>query len=518
MSAIYSYTLAVTVQSAENLIIADILNSDPYVVLSVGEKTVGRTQTIYRNHVNPVWDKLFTIPLLHTNNTLKLRVYDEDPNKSDFMGQASVNLELLSLNVEKVEKAELLQADNVTKSKGTICFKMLLTRNDSIIKIVKGPVIDKASIPQVATVLAMDELHSIGASELIINTIFQSRLLTMQPGIMYRELLRDILFDVREIAEEGRQNLAKQLDRPSIAPLMTSQVRSSCQTGFCTRINWLSQQAVPEMPFMDLGIRFQFHSNSHLPTNCFLGFPNKYLLWVWVKWLRVAKGYWKGEIVDEDLPLWIVRENGRLASSALLSFTFGDSTIEGSGVLSMSKPDLLVIEHIETRVVIYKLDLTDLVSLQVTVDSVFPHDYSLQIKDISGIMDAGQQLPPDTTSSVTFSSTSLFSSTSAATRNYNANFEWKNDNIFVDIGDHVDSRGVIAPKGGFHLYFQSGSGAANSQELIGHKYCLFSELPGLDLASTTQNLSTSLEGVAPEKLQTTIALNKPPSKLFCGYC
>lgn len=60
------YNLIITIHGGEKLSIADITTSDPYVIVFVGERNIGKTQTIYRNHSNPSWEKTFDdIKLLH---------------------------------------------------------------------------------------------------------------------------------------------------------------------------------------------------------------------------------------------------------------------------------------------------------------------------------------------------------------------------------------------------------------------------------------------------------------------
>ena len=68
--------LHLKVLSGTDLPIADLYSSDPFVMIYVGGKFVGKTRSILQN-LNPVWDESFDIPLLHMNTSLELKVYDE---------------------------------------------------------------------------------------------------------------------------------------------------------------------------------------------------------------------------------------------------------------------------------------------------------------------------------------------------------------------------------------------------------------------------------------------------------
>jgi len=62
--------------SGSDLPVGDVYSSDPFVMIYVGNKYVGKTRTIMKS-LNPVWDESFEIPLLHMNTTLQLKVFDE---------------------------------------------------------------------------------------------------------------------------------------------------------------------------------------------------------------------------------------------------------------------------------------------------------------------------------------------------------------------------------------------------------------------------------------------------------
>ena len=72
------YKLILYIHGADNLPVADITTSDPYVVASIGDKFLIRTQTVYRNRLNPTWDKKVNTGLLHLRDILTIEIFDEN--------------------------------------------------------------------------------------------------------------------------------------------------------------------------------------------------------------------------------------------------------------------------------------------------------------------------------------------------------------------------------------------------------------------------------------------------------
>ncbi|XP_035544911.1 ADP-ribosylation factor GTPase-activating protein AGD12-like isoform X2 [Juglans regia] len=86
--------LKVKVIKGTNLAIRDMMSSDPYVVLTLGQQTV-RTTTI-KSNLNPVWNEEQMLSVPHHYGPLKLQVFDHDTFSSDdIMGEAEVDLQPL---------------------------------------------------------------------------------------------------------------------------------------------------------------------------------------------------------------------------------------------------------------------------------------------------------------------------------------------------------------------------------------------------------------------------------------
>lgn len=86
--------LKVRVIRGTNLAVRDVLTSDPYVVLTVGQQTV-KTHVVNSN-LNPVWNEELMLSVPCPPPPLKVQVYDKDIfSRDDIMGVAEVDLQPL---------------------------------------------------------------------------------------------------------------------------------------------------------------------------------------------------------------------------------------------------------------------------------------------------------------------------------------------------------------------------------------------------------------------------------------
>ncbi|XP_062162958.1 ADP-ribosylation factor GTPase-activating protein AGD12-like [Alnus glutinosa] len=86
--------LKVKVIKGTNLAIRDMMSSDPYVILTLGQQTV--QTTVVRSNLNPVWNQELMLSVPQRYGPLKLRVFDHDTFSSDdIMGEAEVDLQPL---------------------------------------------------------------------------------------------------------------------------------------------------------------------------------------------------------------------------------------------------------------------------------------------------------------------------------------------------------------------------------------------------------------------------------------
>ncbi|KAM0936552.1 putative Arf GTPase activating protein [Dioscorea sansibarensis] len=84
--------LKVKVIKGRNLAIRDMLSSDPYVVLTLGQQ---KAQTsVIKSNLNPVWNEELNLSVPESYGALKVQVFDHDVISSDdIMGEAEVDLQ-----------------------------------------------------------------------------------------------------------------------------------------------------------------------------------------------------------------------------------------------------------------------------------------------------------------------------------------------------------------------------------------------------------------------------------------
>ncbi|XP_078432791.1 ADP-ribosylation factor GTPase-activating protein AGD12-like [Wolffia australiana] len=86
--------LKVKVMSGRNLVVRDLMSSDPYVVIDLGQQKV--QTTVAKSNLNPNWEEEFSLRVPQFHGPLKLRVYDYDMfSADDLMGDAEVDIQPL---------------------------------------------------------------------------------------------------------------------------------------------------------------------------------------------------------------------------------------------------------------------------------------------------------------------------------------------------------------------------------------------------------------------------------------
>jgi len=85
-------SLKVKVIRGINLAIRDMLTSDPYVVLTLGQQKV--QTNIIKSNLNPIWNQELKLSIPQRYGALKLQVYDYDTfSADDIMGEAEIDLQ-----------------------------------------------------------------------------------------------------------------------------------------------------------------------------------------------------------------------------------------------------------------------------------------------------------------------------------------------------------------------------------------------------------------------------------------
>ncbi|KAJ4702964.1 ADP-ribosylation factor GTPase-activating protein AGD12 [Melia azedarach] len=134
--------LKVKVIKGTNLAIRDMMSSDPYVVLNLGQQTV--QTTIIKSNLNPIWNEELMLSVPQEYGAVKVRVFDHDTFSSDdIMGEAEIDLQPLLTSALAFGDPEMfgnMQIGKWLKSDDNALLE------DSIINIIDGKVRQHVSL------------------------------------------------------------------------------------------------------------------------------------------------------------------------------------------------------------------------------------------------------------------------------------------------------------------------------------------------------------------------------------
>ncbi|KAJ0234039.1 ADP-ribosylation factor GTPase-activating protein AGD11 [Hirschfeldia incana] len=98
--------IKVNVVKGTNLAVRDVMTSDPYVILSLGQQSV-KTRVI-KNNLNPVWNETLMLSIPEQMPPLKVLVYDKDTfTTDDFMGEAEIDIQPLVSAAQAYETSSI---------------------------------------------------------------------------------------------------------------------------------------------------------------------------------------------------------------------------------------------------------------------------------------------------------------------------------------------------------------------------------------------------------------------------
>lgn len=134
--------IKVNVVRGTNLAIRDMVSSDPYVILSLGQQSV-KTRVI-KSNLNPVWNEKLMLSIPDFVPPLKLLVYDKDTfTTDDFMGQAEIEIQPLVSAAKDLEQSTQNETTQLGKWEAS---KENTLVDDSIISLVNGAVKQQLTI------------------------------------------------------------------------------------------------------------------------------------------------------------------------------------------------------------------------------------------------------------------------------------------------------------------------------------------------------------------------------------
>ncbi|KVH89320.1 Arf GTPase activating protein, partial [Cynara cardunculus var. scolymus] len=83
--------LKITILQGANLAVRDMLSSDPYVVLTLGEQA---QTTVQKSNLNPIWNEELILSVRQDCGPVKLQVFDYDTfSADDIMGEAEIDIQ-----------------------------------------------------------------------------------------------------------------------------------------------------------------------------------------------------------------------------------------------------------------------------------------------------------------------------------------------------------------------------------------------------------------------------------------
>ena len=369
-SEVSPFKLLIEVHQGHNLAIKDYTTSDPYVIVYLGDKMVGRTETISKNHINPKWNQLFTISLYHLKHTISFKVYDEDKmiyeGTDDFMGAAFIDLLYADLVNNERKTFDKLFVIDKGNTKGHLCISLLLKKSKNLVQLQ----------PKKGNVY----LSGLG-------NVFNSpleRIIRRHYSLLIREdmirELRDVILGVMSIP--GASSASCKLDQ-----LLQHHNPVSRSARSLSSSTWQNFENVavsrPDTPFKEFGIKLRMRrEGGGGKYDCLLTFPTRFCAWKWLKWIRVACDYWNEKMEDEELPVWAVESDLTVTSFSSHIYVHGTKL---SGRLKLSLDNFWLItcdETTKSQKKLCSLDLRLCEALVVSPDSLPWNDVRLQLEEL----------------------------------------------------------------------------------------------------------------------------------------
>ncbi|XP_059069809.1 ADP-ribosylation factor GTPase-activating protein AGD12 isoform X2 [Cryptomeria japonica] len=134
--------LKVKVVKGTNLAVRDVMTSDPYVVLTLGQQTM-KTRVV-KSNLNPVWNEEIMLSVPQSLSSLKLQVFDQDfLSADDIMGEAEVDIQPLLSAASVFESAGIFENMQIGKWLATNDNALI---RDSIINVIDGKIKQDVSL------------------------------------------------------------------------------------------------------------------------------------------------------------------------------------------------------------------------------------------------------------------------------------------------------------------------------------------------------------------------------------
>ena len=433
------YLLTIVVHSGHGLPVADMTSSDPYVSICVQGKEVSRTKVVVKN-LNPVWEHFYELPCLHPHVDIKFLVYDCDfRSMDDLMGVVNINIDDYSSagEVEDVimnrKRFMLQQGQDSIKPCGHLEMSILLIRNKEIIALSRNT--PEHFPPNSAGVHTESLLQSCGMTgpcshadhRPMFNTLSPLRralhAFTLPPPTFsfptpqQYEVTRDILMDIhncmhqiaRDLQESEQFSLLRRNRFGKLAQSVISSSSHRTSSSSSIKLKALKKGGAGAVeasydtgrrPTHEICLTFRIltGSSSGSKKELKLHLPNKYALWIWLRWIALAIEVWEGTR-ESPLPLWaqsdqlvttgavleIVEAYKAEGLTAALAMEYlaplSTSTFHhGTASLSLKAPYTIRIADAATNKVLDEFSFESVGELFFSIDAPAPKTHSLQLE------------------------------------------------------------------------------------------------------------------------------------------
>lgn len=376
------FKLELTIHSAENLPIADITSSDPFVAISIGGRNEGRTKTMYRNR-NPTWEETFNLKLLHRRSVVVLNIFDEDRGKdADLLGSVTIDLADFSLD-QKVQKKYAVSPYGTFDTKlSKLEVSVYVKSNEAVIKVVPDIVVDSpaevgdqsplsptSSLGESYIQEVVDEIVAdcpqIAASESVVNAL--TRFVTKDKvGFFGEDLLRDLMWDAGSLTKSSAE--AASLIKGSLRPVF-NRTHLRLQNSSKILMSTKSCHWHPPIPKNTIQMNLCANDSKFVAIE----FHNRLAMWVCARWLFMLYDFWKGTLKPTELPSWSA--NCTYVAQCSLNISDG-RVITGRMVLALERP-------FEVRINEEYVSFKSIHNLILASDSLLPKTYILDIEILS---------------------------------------------------------------------------------------------------------------------------------------
>lgn len=348
----YPFRLQVTIFYATNLPVADLISSDPFVSLCVGEKQFGRTKTKFKTHKRPEWNETFHTSILFLQQNLVLNIFDDDHlafKDHDLLGIVTIPLQDLPVNNPTRSIYSITNAGGF-RANSTIEVEIIVSRNYQLISLLSqsSKLLSRHDSLQTMVYESVNEIQDTtiwNQSPAIVRQTLLDLALEGYTTYITKEILIDLLTDALTLDPCYRSEHHQLKDHYLIR---NEQV-----------VIGTSSQPINSPSSRDI-IRWSPIAATTLMILCaqnkviMLSFPSKIALWVWVLWLQHAAILWKAEqVVKSKWPIWMTKSHGILTQTNVKYRCHPHTNHnhkegveqQGTLTLSMDKPFLLAFNH-----------------------------------------------------------------------------------------------------------------------------------------------------------------------------